>query len=278
MKKKIAILLCLILIIILTIFVSSPKDITQDISKVPENTYVPISYPGDFSCQPNECEPEIKAGINGVAYPGCNPLVQINETGASNKLACDYWRIQEEHFGEEDYVDLSTESKNGKASRGEPIVDGFLGMNSEIIIHRNAVEIYLKAESKFNELYGANRNESTYFLPSYPDGYTFEFSGSINKRGIRGNTKTEDTLTYEGQSFIPSNHFWGAAIDFNSENNWGNRQTPGQCSINIPPEVVTVFESSGLRWGGRYFNDGDVKNYMDPMHFEYVPECIRPTL
>lgn len=276
MKKKLFIIVILI-IIAATLFgisqISKPNElVTNPPAIIPPSV---VSYPGDFSCQPSECEVEIKTGVNGVPYPGCNPLVQINETGASNKLACDYWRTQQEYFGTEEYVNLSALSKEGKITRGETIVDGFLGIEDEILVHKNASFIYLTAEAKFNSLYGSNRKGSTYYLPSYPNGYTFEFSGSINKRGIRGNTNTEDTLSYEGQNFIPSNHFWGAAIDFNSPNNFGNRQSPGQCSIDIPPEIVSVFESSGLRWGGRYFNDGDLKNYMDPMHFEYVPNCIK---
>lgn len=277
MKKKLLLLFSLLLVTTTLIILFS----RTNLSTKPTDTQVVsspvVSYPGDFSCQPSECEESIKTGVNGVAYPGCNPLVQINETSASKKDACDYWRTQQSYFGTEEYVDLSTLSKQSKASRGDKIVDGFLGMENEILVHKNAADIFLKAEANFNKLYGTNRIGSTYFLPSYPNGYTFVFSGSLNKRATTtaGSSNNPDGLLYNGEYITPSNHFWGVAIDLNSGTNYGNRQTPGQCSMDIPPEIVTVFESSGLRWGGRYFNDGDLKNYMDPMHFEYVPNCIK---
>ena len=269
-------LLILIAIIVLLYTSKSTSTTISTSSNVSDIVGSPISYSGDFSCQPSECEDQIKTGINNTPYPGCNSLVQINETGASNPKACDYWKVQQAYFGTEDYVDLSALSKEGKSSRGEKIIDGFLGMDVDIEVHRNAASAFLKAEEDFNKQYGSTRQGSTYFLPSYPSGYTFEFSGSINKRAIRGSSSNTDGLLYEGEYITPSNHFWGVAIDLNSSTNKGNRETPGQCSIDIPPEIVKVFESSGLRWGGRYFNDGDLKNYMDPMHFEYVPGCIRP--
>lgn len=234
----------------------------------------PVSYPiPDFSCQPNECEAEIRAGINNVPYPTCNPTVQINNTGASNENACDYWRNQQKYFGTGDYVNLSEMSRTQKILNNEDIKDGFLGINDDIQVHRNAAIVFLKAEAAFNEIYGSNREGSTYFLPSYPNGYTFSFSGSLVKRAVRGREDETDGLLYEGQYIIPSNHFWGAAIDFNSPDNFGNR-FGAKCSIDIPPELVSIFESNGLRWGGRFFSDTEDVKYFDPMHFEVVPGCV----
>lgn len=59
----------------------------------------------------------------------------------------------------------------------------------------------------------------------------------------------------------PSNHSKGKAVDWNAPANpfsytW-------RC--DIPPTVVSLWESHGFYWGGRY-----VGQPTDPMHFEYV--------
>ncbi len=229
--------------------------------------------PLDFSCLSNECLEKINKGVNGVAYPFCNKNVQIINTGASRENACDYWKIQFKYFGLEDFVDLSELSIERKRANKEAIVDGFLGINVYIPIHRKAAPVFLKAEEEFNKKYGATRKGSTYFLPSYPKGYTFSFSGSLDRRGIRGNATNIDGYFYEGQYINPSNHFWGVAIDLNSGTNFGNRLKPMQCTVDIPPEIVKIFESVGLRWGGRYISQANL-NIFDPMHFEFVPDCV----
>lgn len=274
-------------IAILWIFFSQRSTIQNQLVESSPYSYTisetPISLPvsfvnipkGDFSCQPSECWNEVEGGINGIPYPSCNPLVQINNTGAANPKACDYWKIQQKYFGEEDYVNLSEMSKNFKSETGESIIDGFLGMDNDIQLHRKAVSIFLNAEKEFNQKYGLNRIGSTYYLPSYPNGYTFEFGGSLNKRGVRGTSENLDGLLYEGQYITPSQHFWGVAIDFNTPTNYGNR-FGAKCSINIPPEFVSIFESNGLRWGGRFFSDTEDVKYFDPMHFEFLPDCIDP--
>ncbi|MEV8373021.1 M15 family metallopeptidase [Kribbella sp. NPDC056861] len=58
-----------------------------------------------------------------------------------------------------------------------------------------------------------------------------------------------------------SNHSWGLAVDVNSI---PNRQgTPFKS--DLPPKVVSAWESCGFYWGGRY-----TKAKPDPMHFEYI--------
>jgi hypothetical protein len=53
-----------------------------------------------------------------------------------------------------------------------------------------------------------------------------------------------------------STHAWGIAIDLNPlENQMG---TPGQMN----PDIVSIFESLGFTWGGRWQNP-------DPMHFQF---------
>lgn len=286
MDKRILLLISLITILIFVgVFLVISLNINQE-SAIYVNE---ISYPvsnvvfssdslfsqviDDFSCQPSECPQLIEQGINSIQYPICNSKVQVNNTGASSKTACDYWKIQEEYFGTEDYVDLSEISKKNKLLNSEPIVDGYLGLDYYIPIHRNALEIFLKAEENFNKLYGANRIGSTYYLPSYPNGYTFEFGGSLNKRAISGSKENLEGLLFEGNYITPSSHFWGVALDLNSTTNSGNRLKADSCVIDIPPEIVKVFEDTGLRWGGRFMNDAHT--IMDPMHFEYVPRCIK---
>jgi len=228
---------------------------------------------GDFSCQPNECGTNIAKGVNKVPYPNCNPHVQINNTGAAIPGACDYWRTQQSNFGQETYINLSLISKLRKSLNKEPIVDGFLGMDDDIEIQIKAVPAFLRAEEAFNQKYGGNRKGSTYFLPSYPKGYTFTFNGSLSQKlADEPPPKNNDSLLYNGQYIIPRNHFWGVAIDLNSSTNWGNRDKANQCMIDIPPEIVSTFEASGLRWGGRFFADNH--KYFDPMHFEFVPDCV----
>lgn len=286
-KKSLIVILFISLVAFVAIFLSQRSIIDSQLPLEPEiiGSENPVStpldpnapQPDDFSCQPNECEAEIKAGINNVAYPSCNPIVQINNTGASNKRACDYWRNQQKYFGKEEYVNLSELSRKQKISNNEIILDGFLGLKDDIQVHKNAAIVFLKAEAEFNKEYGSGRVGSTYYLPSYPDGYTFEFSGSLSKRAIRGTKENTDGLLYEGEYITPSNHFWGAAIDFNSPKNFGNR-FGAKCSLDIPPEVVSIFESIGLRWGGRFFSDSEDVKYFDPMHFEIIPDCMQESV
>jgi hypothetical protein len=72
-----------------------------------------------------------------------------------------------------------------------------------------------------------------------------EYSGSYANRNIRGGNST-------------SMHAFGAAIDFDAENN--GLGTAGTFTENSP--LVRAFELEGWIWGGRW------KTRSDPMHFQ----------
>jgi hypothetical protein len=76
--------------------------------------------------------------------------------------------------------------------------------------------------------------------------YKIDQTSSTAWRAVRG-SKT-GRLSY---------HSWGAAIDLNPDQN-----KLGQTTTNIPPEVISIMESVGFRWGGRW-------DRPDPMHFEF---------
>jgi len=59
----------------------------------------------------------------------------------------------------------------------------------------------------------------------------------------------------------PSNHSWGLALDWNSEDNPQGRPF----TSDLLPAVVHDWESCHFYWGGRYQN-----SLPDPMHFEYI--------
>lgn len=69
----------------------------------------------------------------------------------------------------------------------------------------------------------------------------------------------------------PSNHSWGLALDWNSEDNPQGRPF----TSDLPPAVVHDWESCHFYWGGRYQN-----SLPDPMHFEYIgrPEDVAADL
>ncbi|WP_165952708.1 M15 family metallopeptidase [Kribbella albertanoniae] len=58
----------------------------------------------------------------------------------------------------------------------------------------------------------------------------------------------------------PSNHSWGLAVDINSLSN----PMGSTFKTDLPPRVVSAWESCGFYWGGRY------ENRPDAMHFEYI--------
>lgn len=73
-----------------------------------------------------------------------------------------------------------------------------------------------------------------------------------------------------------SNHSWGLADDLNAPNNpyastaWHAKNAKGtfpfglRLSCDIPEQVITLWETHGYGWGGRY------KTKPDPMHFEFL--------
>jgi hypothetical protein len=223
------------------------------------------------ACPTPECALELATGQGGIRYPGCNNKIQTTGTGANNPGNCAYWRNQIPYFGDplsSNYASEYIVSLTSLSAARDG--DGFLGMSGDIKINKNAAEIFLRAEAQFNSLYGENRQGSKYFLPSYPSGYTFVFARSY----VPGETLGTDSAT-GGPSY--SNHAFGIAMDINATTNWGNhRPTTAACIIDIPPELVQVFEANGIRWGGRFAKNNwteGTKGYFDPMHFEVLPEC-----
>jgi hypothetical protein len=71
------------------------------------------------------------------------------------------------------------------------------------------------------------------------------YGGCYNYRAKRSGSK-------------PSTHSWGIAIDFNCRSN--GMGTAG----NMDPRLVTLLESMGFQWGGRWLGRSQ-----DPMHFQY---------
>jgi peptidoglycan hydrolase-like protein with peptidoglycan-binding domain len=82
-------------------------------------------------------------------------------------------------------------------------------------------------------------------------GYYFrpDWCWSYANRAVTGSAKT------------PSNHSKGKAFDINAPVN--PYSYTWQC--DIPPAVVSLWESHGFYWGGRYTGQPT-----DPMHFEYL--------
>lgn len=81
-------------------------------------------------------------------------------------------------------------------------------------------------------------------------GYTITSSGAFSCRAI------------VGAPTVASNHSRGRAIDINPS---ANPQS-WTFTSNLPPAVVSMWESHGFYWGGRY--NGTTTKF-DAMHFEY---------
>jgi soluble lytic murein transglycosylase-like protein len=76
--------------------------------------------------------------------------------------------------------------------------------------------------------------------------YKIHQATSTAWRKVRGSTT--GSLSY---------HSWGAAIDLNPETNG-----LGSTTTDIPPQVISIMESVGFKWGGQWGRP-------DPMHFEF---------
>jgi hypothetical protein len=92
------------------------------------------------------------------------------------------------------------------------------------------------------------------------DVYLAPSAGTLNCRAIAGTTRT-------------SPHSYGIAIDIALARadywGWGKPNRDGRYPFRnrIPLEIVTVFETHGFIWGGRWY-------HYDTMHFEYRPELL----
>lgn len=97
-------------------------------------------------------------------------------------------------------------------------------------------------------------------LPPRFDGYLTPAAGTYNCRVIAGTKR-------------PSVHGAGIAIDIALKHahywRWDKPGADGRYSYrnSIPQEIVSIFESHGFIWGGRWY-------HYDTMHFEYRPELL----
>jgi hypothetical protein len=68
------------------------------------------------------------------------------------------------------------------------------------------------------------------------------------------------------------------AIDINAHDNYGNLRRESRLTpvTTMPPELVSVMESCGIIWGGRYIGSQSQWLGCDPMEFAYAPTCVDP--
>ncbi|MBU5690009.1 MAG: M15 family metallopeptidase [Candidatus Aenigmatarchaeota archaeon] len=211
---------------------------------------------GDMTCPYNPCM--INREKNGVPYPPCPNNVKNSNTNPADIDSCDSTICMYEsiHNPSSNYLNVyDTQTWNDLKSEIESQLQtiDFVGM--KITVNKRLVSKFAEVESKLNKYPHSGR---TYYFPS--GTYTFVNGGSYN---FRYNVNNPTVL---------SPHSFGLAIDLNVNTNWGNVNDPDPCNnpsciIDIPPEVVEAFESSGFRWGGRYWCS------FDPMHFEYIETC-----
>lgn len=82
---------------------------------------------------------------------------------------------------------------------------------------------------------------------NYPmqNGGTFDWRPNVNNPGVL------------------SMHSFGIAIDINPAQNPNGSGRPGNCTTNIPTEIVKIFNKYGFSWGGQW------NSVCDAMHFEW---------
>lgn len=110
--------------------------------------------------------------------------------------------------------------------------------------HQKAAPALIRVLNRIWEAYGRDQN-------AIENIGLHRFAGTYNPRKVRGSSTKW------------SNHAFGAAIDFNAEENaMGSRG-------NMPADVVQFFADEGARWGGNY------TSRKDPMHFEFCCGVMR---
>ena len=92
-------------------------------------------------------------------------------------------------------------------------------------------------------------------LPDADMRYLKPSAGTFNCRAIAG---TAD----------PSAHGYGIAIDINVSTSDYWRWSKTGYRNRIPDKIVTIFETYGFIWGGKW-------KHFDTMHFEYRPELLQ---
>lgn len=212
---------------------------------------------GTAGCPNNHCLTNKEK--NGTPYPPCPANIKILGTNPANPSSCDspkcmYDFIHDPNMPYIDVYDLSKREELKKEIESQLVTIDFL--NFKITVNKKVAPKFIEVNEKLNK-YPHNGNK--YIFPS--GEYTFLYVGSYV---FRQNVNNPTVL---------SPHAFGLAIDLNYQQNWGNVLDDDPCNqpsciMDIPPEVVEAFESSGFRWGGRFWCR------FDPMHFEYIPSCI----
>lgn len=212
------------------------------------------TIPSISMCPENKCLTN-KPNKNGISYPRCNNKVKITGTNPTDPESCDSPKKMYEfiHDTSKPYIDPydTTKFPQLKAEiENQLITIKILGM--DISVNKKIAPKLKEVGDAIDSKYA--HSDTTYYFSS--GRYTFVNSGTYN---FRENTNSPGIL---------SSHAFGLSWDLNANTNWDNVLEPMACIVDIPPEVVEVFESRGFRWGGRYWP------YFDPMHFEYLPDCI----
>lgn len=133
---------------------------------------------------------------------------------------------------------------NSNNAQGRGWGPGWPNAQTEKMVTISAAGVKVRARREIAAL------AETLMLITAKRGYKFKVGAcwGFADRAIR-NTRT------------PSNHSWGLAFDWNSEDNPQGRPF----TSDLPPAVVHDWESCHFYWGGRYQN-----SLPDPMHFEYI--------
>lgn len=244
------------------IVTTSPTTSTILTGSTISGNYYSCKRGGTPGCPNNPCI--INKMKNGVPYPPCNNNIKITNTDPSNENSCDSPACMYEfiHDPSRSYLNVYDTDQYIRSLLQQEIESqleqiNFLGLN--IRVNKKIVPKLREVENDLNKY---NHQGSTYYFPS--GVYTFTLYGGGGAYNFRENVNNPTVL---------SSHAFGLAIDLNVKNNWGNVLDSDPCNnptcqIDMPPEVVEIFERHGFRWGGRFWCR------FDPMHFEYIESCI----
>jgi hypothetical protein len=211
------------------------------------------SVPASWTCDQLKCSN--LNSKNGVPYPACRPEVLGG--------FCDDFSAMNVLFGNGDPklpidTTMSCDARAsiiGNAVRPQLTSVYLLGRN--VVIHKKLETIFKKIEREIQlaTINGNSFSDATYYFPS--GTYTFINGGTFNAQAVRKWVGSSDF-----KNCTISNHTFGTAIDLNVAT---NGYQSNSCKLDMPPEVVQIFEANGFRWGGRYPKWSN----FDPMHFEY---------
>lgn len=217
-----------------------------------------VGIPG---CPGNRCPTQISW------YPPCNPDIIIIGTNPANQSSCDSPARLNVEYGTGNPEDPYTES--GRVRVKENIESKLVSANllgKNVTVHQLVAPLIDRITQRMQQYYVGQDEQGQYLY-----NVTNVKTGRIETLAIRHS----DTGCYAWRgnvnqnTYVLSTHAFGAACDINWGTNWGlvASGTPSCDRIDIPPELVEIFEDEGWRWGGRF-------STFDPMHFEYIPTCI----